>query len=65
MTKSTTQAAFFILSALVTLGAFAGVNAIAAHEFVAADERVMALADATQMAAIQRVEIIGHRVAKA
>jgi hypothetical protein len=55
MNRIASQAAKLVLAALVTLGLFAGTNALAAHQY-----RVAASAQTTTVA-IQRVTIIGHR----
>ena len=52
MTKTLTQATAFALAALVTFGTIAGANGIATTRYAA---------DATQVAAVQRVVVIGHR----
>ena len=49
------HAAKLTLAALVTLGLFAGTNALAGHQY-----RVAAAGQATQVA-VQHVTIIGHR----
>jgi hypothetical protein len=60
MTKTTTQAAAAVLSALVTLAVVAGMNGIATSQYAKADSLVMASAGSTQVA-LQRVTIVGHR----
>jgi len=60
MTKTTTQAAAAVLSALVTLGVVAGMNGIATTQYAKADSLVMASVGAPQVA-LQRVTIVGHR----
>jgi hypothetical protein len=56
MTASTlSHAAKIALAALVTLGLFAGTNALAAHQY-----RVAATAQPTAVA-VQHVTIVGHR----
>ena len=65
MTKSfATQAAAFALSALVTLGALAGVTGVAAHEHAAAVTVAMEQS-MTQTASIQNVVVIGRRTQRA
>ena len=59
MTKTTTQAA--ALSALMTLAVVAGMNGIATKQYAAAERVAMASAGPTQVAAAQRVVVIGHR----
>jgi len=49
------QAAKLALAALVTLGLFAGTNALAGHQY-----RVAAAAQPTTVA-VQHVTVIGHR----
>jgi hypothetical protein len=61
MTKTLTQATAFALAALVTFGTVAGANAIATTRYAAAERSAQVAADATQVAAVQRVVVIGHR----
>jgi len=63
MTKTTAQAAAAVLSALVTFGVVAGMNGIATKQYVAAERVAQANAGTTQVAAVQRVVIVGHRAA--
>jgi hypothetical protein len=63
MTQSTAQAAAFALSALVTLGIVAGMNGVATKQYAAAERMAQVAADATQVAALQRVVVVGHRAA--
>ena len=63
MTKTTAQAAAAVLSVLVTFGVVAGMNGIATKQYVAAERVAQANADATQVAAVQSVVIVGHRAA--
>ena len=63
MTKSTAQFAAFALSALVTFGVVAGMNGIATRQYVAAERVAQVAADATQVAALQRVVVVAHRAA--
>jgi len=60
MTKTTAQAAA-ALSALMTLAVVAGMNGLATRQYVAAERVAQASAAATQVAAVQRVVIVGHR----
>jgi ABC-type amino acid transport system permease subunit len=64
MTKTAVQAASLVLSALMALGILAGANAIATHQYVAADALAMAQ-DGEIKVAVQQVVVVGHRVAKA
>ena len=57
MTKTLAQITAFALSALMTLGIVAGMNRIAANEYVAADSVVVAAA-----IEVQQVVVVGHRV---
>ena len=61
MTKTTTQAAAVVLSAFMTLAVVAGMNGIATKQYAAAERVAMASAGPTQVAAAQRVVVIGHR----
>jgi hypothetical protein len=63
MTKTTAQIAAFTLSALMTFGIVAGMNGIATRQYSAAERLAQQAADTTQVAAVQRVVIIGHRAA--
>jgi len=63
MTKTTAQFAAFTLSALMTLGIVAGMNGIATRQYSAAERLAQQAADATQVAAVQRVVIVAHRIA--
>ena len=60
MTKTTTQAAAFALSVLMTVATLAGVNGLASKEYAAADSLAMAPYGQTHVA-VQHVTIIGHR----
>jgi hypothetical protein len=62
MTKTTAQAAALVLSALVTLGIVAGANAVATHQYAAADTLAMAQYGQTHVA-VQHVTIVGRRTA--
>jgi len=61
MTKTTAQAAAAVLSALMTLAVVAGMNGIATKQYVAAERVALANAGTAQVAAVQRVVIVGHR----
>ncbi|HEY8975685.1 MAG TPA: hypothetical protein VIN75_15810 [Burkholderiaceae bacterium] len=63
MTKSTAQAAAFALSILMTLGIVAGMNGIATKQYAAAERVAQVAADATQVAALQRVVVVARRAA--
>jgi hypothetical protein len=60
-----TQAAALVLSALATFAVVAGANGIATHEYATADALATAQGATTQVAAIQTVVVVGHRIAKA
>ena len=60
MTKTTTQAAALVLSALVTLTGLAGVSGIATQQYAAADGLAMAPYGQTHIAQ-QHVTVVGHR----
>ena len=61
MTKTTAQAAALALSALVTFGTVAGANGLATTQYVAAERVAQVAADATQVAALQRVVVTARR----
>ena len=63
MTKTTAQLAAVALSALMTLGLVAGMNGIATRQYVAAERVAQVAADATQVAALQRVVVVARRAA--
>ena len=60
MTKTTTQAAALVLSALMTLGIVAGMNGLATKQYAAADSLAMAQYGQTHVA-LQHVVVVGHR----
>jgi hypothetical protein len=60
MTKTTPQAAALVLSALMTLGVFAGMNGIATKQYAKADSLAMAQYGQTHVA-LQHVTVVGHR----
>ena len=61
MTKTITQAAAIVLSALMTLAVVAGMNGIATKQYAAAERVAQVAADATQVAAVQRVVVVARR----
>ena len=63
MTKSTAHFAAFALSLLMTVGTVAGMNGIASKQYAAAERVAQVAADATQVAALQRVVVVAHRAA--
>jgi uncharacterized membrane protein YgdD (TMEM256/DUF423 family) len=62
MTKTTAQAAA-VLSALMTLAVVAGMNGIATKQYASAERVAQVAADATQVAAVQRVVVVARRIA--
>jgi acyl dehydratase len=60
MTKTTAQAAALALSALMTLGIVAGMNALATKQYTAADNLAMAQYGLSHLA-VQHVVVVGHR----
>ena len=63
MTKTTAQAAAAVLSALMTLAVVAGMNGIATRQYASAERVAQVAADATQVAAVQRVVVVARRIA--
>ena len=61
MTKTTAQAAAAVLSVLMTIGTVAGMNGIATKQYSAAEHVAQVAADATQVAAVQRVVVVARR----
>ena len=61
MTKTTAQAAAAVLSVLVTLGVVASMNGIATRQYATAERVAQVAADATQVAAVQRVVVTARR----
>jgi len=61
MTRTTAQAAALALSALVTFGTIAGANGLATKQYAAAERVAQVAADATQVAAVQRVVVTARR----
>ncbi len=59
MTKTFAQAAALVLAAVFTTATFAGANGLAKQQFAKAD---VAATPGMQVAATQRVVIVGHRV---
>jgi ABC-type amino acid transport system permease subunit len=60
MTKITAQVAALALSALMTLGIVAGMNAVATRQYAAADSLAMAQYGQAHVA-VQHVVVIGRR----
>ena len=60
MTTTTSQAAAFVLSALMTVGIVAGMNGLATKQYAAADSLAMAQYGQTHVA-VQHVVVVGHR----
>ena len=60
MTKTAPRAAALVLSAVVTLGVFAGANGLATQQYAKADTQVMAQYGQVHVA-VQRVTVVGHR----
>jgi hypothetical protein len=63
MSRNTARFAAFALSVLVTLGTVAGMNGLATRQYAAAEHVAQVAADATQVAALQRVIVVAHRAA--
>jgi len=63
MTKTTAQAAAAVLSVLMTLAVVAGMNGIATKQYATAERVAQVAADATQVAAVQRVVVTARRTA--
>jgi len=63
MTKTTARFAAFALSVLMTVGTVAGMNGLATKQYAAAERVAQVAADATQVAALQRVVVVAHRAA--
>ena len=63
MTKTTAQAAAAVLSVLMTLAVVAGMNGIATKQYATAERVTQVAADATQVAAVQRVVVTARRSA--
>ena len=61
MTKTTAQAAAAVLAALMTLAVVAGMNGLATKQYAAAERVAQVAADATQVAAVQRVVVTARR----
>ena len=58
---TTARFAAFALSALMTLGTVAGMNGLASKQYSAAEHLAQVAADATQVAAVQRVVVVARR----
>ena len=63
MTKTTAQAAAAVLSVLMSFGIVAGMNGIATKQYSAAERVAQVAANATQVAAVQRVVVTARRTA--
>jgi len=63
MTKTTARFAAFALSVLMTVGTVAAMNGLATRQYAAAERVAQVAADATQVAALQRVVVVAHRAA--
>jgi hypothetical protein len=62
MTKTTQQAAALALSAILTLGVFAGANGLATQQYAKADALAMAPYGQAHVA-VQHVVVVGRRAA--
>jgi hypothetical protein len=60
---TTARFAAFALSALMTFGTVAGMSGLASKQYSAAERMAQVAADATQVAALQRVVVVAHRAA--
>ena len=60
MTKTTTQAAAIVLSALMSLAVVAGMNGLATTQYARADGLEMARYGQAHVA-VQHVTVVGHR----
>ena len=60
MTKTSSQTAALVLSALMTVGIVAGMNGLATKEYSAADSLAMAPYGQSHVA-VQHVIVVGHR----
>lgn len=63
MTTTTRQIAAFAFSLLMTLGTIAGMDRVASSHYSAAERMAQVAADATQVAALQRVIVVARRAA--
>ena len=63
MTKTTAQAAAAVLAVLMSFGIVAGMNGIATRQYSAAERVAQVAANATQVAAVQRVVVTARRTA--
>jgi hypothetical protein len=63
MIKATAHTAAAVLSIVMTFGVVAGMNGIATKQYAAAERVAQLAAGATQVAAVQRVIVVGHRAA--
>ena len=62
MTKTTAHAAAAVLSVLMSFGVVAGMNGIARTQYAAAEHVAQVGADATPVAAVQRVVVVARRI---
>ena len=60
---TTARFAALALSALMTFGTVASMNGLATKQYSAAEHMAQQAADATQVAALQRVVVVAHRAA--
>ena len=60
MTKTTSQAAAVVLSALMSLSVIAGMNGLATSQYAKADALAMAPYGQVHVA-VQHVTVVGHR----
>ena len=63
MTKTTAHAAAAVLAVLMSFGIVAGMNGIATRQYSAAERVAQVAANATQVAAVQRVVVTARRTA--
>ncbi|MBW8757688.1 MAG: hypothetical protein JF586_08770 [Burkholderiales bacterium] len=63
MTTTTRQIAAFAFSVLMTFGTVAAMDHAASSQYSAAERMAQVAADATQVAALQRVVVVAHRAA--
>jgi hypothetical protein len=63
MTQTTAQAAAAVLAVLLSFGTVVAMNGIATTQYSAAERVAQVAADATQVAAVQRVVVTARRIA--
>jgi len=63
MTHTTRQIVAFAFSALMTVGTVAGMDHLASTQYSVAERTAQVAADATQVAALQRVVVVARRAA--